>query len=136
MAKGNEAKLQTLEDNIQVVTVINTPTGNAQLYLALYSTDPGGDNSGTEVNYAGYERQEVDFDNPPAMNGAVAEILNTNAIEFETVTMESGVVAFAAIFTALTGGTLLYYGPLGASYPLNVGVKPTVPVGGLTVYEN
>lgn len=136
MAKGNEAKLQTLIDNLQVVTVVNPPTGSAQLYLALYSTNPDGDDTGTEVNYAGYARQAIDFDNAPVIVGSVGEILNTNEIEFATVPASSGNVAYIAILTALTGGTLIYYGPLGATYPLNIGVKPTVPIGGLTVYEN
>ena len=135
MAKGNAAKLQTLTDNVKVVTVINAPSGSATLYLALYATDPGGNNSGTEVSYSGYARQAITF-GTAAMNGSLAEIKNTNDIEFPTVPSASGNVGFAAILTALTGGTLIYYGALGAVYALNQGVKPTVPAGYLSVFEN
>lgn len=136
MAKGNDAKLQTLVDNLQVVTVVNPPTGSATLYLALYSTNPGDGNTGTEVSYAGYARQEIEFVDDPAINGSMAEIKNTNDIEFGVVPVNSGTVGYAAILTALTGGTLLYYGALGAAYNLNQGVQPTVPIGNLSVFEN
>jgi hypothetical protein len=104
----------------------------------LFVTNPGADGGGTEVSYTGYAREEVDFDDDPALNGSVAEIKNTNLIEFETVPTNSGSCAFAAIMStsALGTGVPIYYGPLPASYDLNIGVKPTVPIGGLTAYEN
>lgn len=135
MAKGNTAKLQTLTDNLKYVTVVNTPTGTATLYIALFSTDPGGTGSGTEVSYSGYARQEIEF-GTAAMNGTQGEIKNTNAIEFAAVPTASGNVTHVAIFTAATGGILLYYGALGAAYALNQGVQPTVPIGNLSVFEN
>jgi len=139
MPKGNNAKIQTLKDSLKVVTTLNPgSTGTDQLYLALFVTNPGADGSGTEVSYVGYARQPMDFDDDPEMAGSVAEILNTNEIEFATVPSNSGNCAFAAIFSTNTLGTgvPIYYGPLPATYALNVGVKPTVPIGGLTVYEN
>jgi len=135
MAKGNTAKLQTLTDNVKIGTIANPPSGTVTLYLALYVTDPGGDNSGTETSYVGYARQEITF-GTPAMNGNLAEVKNTNDIEFPTVPTNSGNVAHAAILSALSGGTLIYYGALGATYALNQGVKPTVPSGALSVFEN
>lgn len=135
MAKGNAVKLQTLLDNLKVITIINTPSGdNGPNYLALFSTDPGADLSGTEVNYSGYARQSITFGDP-ALNGGMAEIKNTNEIEFPTVQASSGQLTHVAILTAATGGQLLYYAALGHSYSLNQGVKPTVPIGSLTVYE-
>lgn len=135
MAKGNNVKLRTLTDNLKVVTIINTPTGSANLYLALYQTEPKGDNSGIEVAYSGYARQLITF-GTPAMNGSLAEILNTNDIEFPIVPAAAGNAGYAAILTAQAGGTLIYYGPLGATYTLNQGVQPTVPAGNLSVFEN
>lgn len=140
MPKGNPAKLQALKDSLKVVTTLNPGSiGTDQLYLALFVTNPGADGSGTEVSYVGYTRRPVDFDDDPAMAGSVAEILNTNEIEFETVPSDSGNCAFAAIMPTSVAGDgeePIYYGPLPATYALNVGVKPTVPIGGLTVYEN
>lgn len=135
MPKSNSVKLQTLLDNLKVVTVLTPPVGSVTVYLALYVTTPGGTNTGTEVSYSGYARQEVIFGNP-AMNGINAEMKNTNLIEFPTVPSSSGTFAHIAILTAVSGGTLLYYGPLGSTYTLAQGVKPSVPVGALTVYES
>lgn len=135
MAKGNAVKVQTLNDNVKTGTIANPPSGTVTLYLALYVTDPGGDNSGTEASYSGYARQSITF-GTPAMNGSLAVVSNTNDIEFPTVPTASGNVAYAAILSAVSGGTLIYYGSLGASYALNQGVKPTVPAGNLSVFEN
>lgn len=135
MPKGNDVKLQTLLDNLKVVTVVTPPEGEASVYLALFVTSPGGGNTGTEVSYSGYARQEITF-GEPAMNGANAEMKNTNLIEFATVESPSGNFAHVAVFSALTAGTLLYYGPLGSTYTLGQGVKPSVPIGSLTLYES
>lgn len=135
MSKGNAVKIQTLVDNLNVGTIDNPPTGSANLYMALYVTDPMGGNTGTETNYSGYARQPITF-GTPAMNGTRAEAKNTNSIEFPTVPSNSGTVAFVAILNALTGGTLIYYGSLGATYTLAQGVKPTVPIGSLSIFEN
>lgn len=134
MPKSNDVKLQTLEDNLKVVTVLTPPSGLVPVYLALYVTTPGGGNTGTEVSYSGYARQEITLGDP-AMNGANAEIKNTNLIEFPTVPSASGTFAHIAVLTAVSGGTLLYYGVLGSTYTLAQGVKPSVAIGSLTIYE-
>ena len=135
MPKGNTAKIRALNDALKVVTTVNVPTGTKQLYLALFKTDPKNDGSGTEESYSGYTREAISF-GTPALNGNVAEVKNSNAIEFGTVPSASGTIGWAAIYTELTGGILLYHGSLGATYTLNVGVKPMVPIGNLTVNEN
>lgn len=136
MAKGNAAKIRTLNDNLKVVTLVNPPTGSANLYLCLYATNPKDDDTGTEVSYDGYARRPIIF-GTPALNGGMAEIKNTNLIEFGVVPSNTGQsIGWVAIKTAITGGQLIYYGSLGANYSLNQGVKPTVPIGNLTVYEN
>jgi hypothetical protein len=135
MPKGNDVKIQTLLDNLVALTSINVPTSSGPVYLALYSSSPGGNNVGTEVVYSGYARQVITWGTPGIVSG-VAEIKNTNVIEFETVPSSSGTVAHVGILTGLTGGTLIYYAPLGVTYTLNAGVKPTVPIGALTVFES
>jgi len=135
MPKGNAAKVRTLKDLLINVTTVNIPSGSKTLYLALYATNPGGDNSGTEASYSGYARQEITF-STPAMNGTMAEAVNTNDIEFATVPISSGSITYAAILTEQTGGILLTYAELGAAYDLLQGMKPVVAAGTLTVYEN
>lgn len=135
MPKGNAAKVRMLKDLLKVVTTVNVPTGTYNLYLALYATDPLGDNSGTEASYSGYARQAITF-NTPVMNGSYAEATNINDIEFPTVPTNSGTISHAAILTEVTGGILLSYGELGAVYSLLQGMKPIVAAGTLTIYEN
>ena len=125
MPKGNTYKTATLSANLA-----------GTLYLALFSTNPGGNGSGTEISYSGYARKPIVWGSP-SINGALGEIKNTNLIEFATVPSATGLVAgYAAVMTALTGGNVVYYGALGANYSLMQGVKPTVPIGSLTVTEN
>lgn len=125
MPKGNTYKTGTLSANLA-----------GTLYLALFSTNPGGDGSGTEISYSGYARKPIVWGSP-SINGTLGEIKNTNLIEFGTVPSTTGLLAgYAAIMTALSGGNVVYYGALGANYPLMQGVKPTVPIGSLTVTES
>lgn len=125
MPKGNKYKTGTLSANLA-----------GPLYLTLFSTNPGANGSGTEIGYSGYARKLIVW-GTPSINGALGEIKNTELIEFATVPSATGLIAgYAAIMTALTGGDIVYYGALGANYPLMQGVKPTVPIGSLTVTES
>lgn len=125
MPKGNSYKTSTLNTNL---------TGTK--YLALFQTDPGADGSGTEVAYSGYARKPITW-GAAAINGSVGEKKNIYLIEFATVPSSDGLIAaYAAIMTAEYGGSVVYYGALGANYPLIMGVKPTVPIGSLTVTES
>ena len=125
MPKGNTYKTGTLSANLE-----------GTLYLALFSTNPGADGSGTEISYSGYARKPIVWGSP-SINGTLGEIKNTNLIEFTTVPSTTGLLAgYAAVMTEPTGGNVVYYGALGANYPLMQGVKPTVPIGSLTVTES
>ena len=125
MPKGNSYKTSTLDTNL---------TGTK--YLALFQTNPGPTVTGTEVTYSGYARQPITW-GAAAINGSVGEKKNSNLIEFATVPSSDGLIAaYAAIMTAASGGSVVYYGALGANYPLIMGVKPTVPIGSLTVTDS
>lgn len=107
----------------------------AQLFLALYATNPTDADVGTEANYEGYQRQAVIF-GPPQLSGGSATIQNSAAVQFAVVPSASGTIAYAALRTASNGGDLVYYGSLAATYQLNQGVQPIVPIGSLTVSES
>jgi len=130
MPKSNTAKQLVLNFLARNQSV----TQPAQLYLALYSTNPTDADTGTEVTYDGYTRQAVTFTAPQLVGGA-AVIQNSALIQFAVVPSASGSIAYAALRTAATGGDLVYYGSLAATYQLNQGVQPIVPVGSLTVSE-
>jgi len=107
----------------------------AQLYLALYSTNPGDGDTGTEVSYSGYQRQAVSF-SAPVISGGAAIIQNSAQIQFGVVPSAAGSIAYAGLRTAATEGDLVYYGPLAATYDLNQGVQPIIPVNSLSVAES
>lgn len=105
-----------------------------QLYLALYATNPTDADVGTEASYEGYQRPLVTF-GAPQLSGGAATIQNSAALQFAVVPTASGSIAYAGLRTSPTGGDLVYYGALSATYQLSQGVQPIVPVGSLTVSE-
>ena len=131
MPKSNVSKQMTLNFLCRNQSVIQ-PT---QLYLALYSTHPTDADVGTEANYEGYQRQAITFGSP-TLSGGSAVIQNSAAVQFAVVPNASGNIAFAALRTAATGGDLVYYGSLAATYQLSQGVQPIIPIGSLSVSEN
>ena len=135
MPKSNTLKLATLVNNLKNLICLVPPANVENVYLALFITAPGPvQGAGTEVVYSGYARQLVSF-GAPAIVGTNAEIKNNANIAFATCTAPSGTFAYAGLFSALTGGTLLYYTSLGVTYTLLEGSQPLVPTGTLTVFE-
>jgi len=130
MAKSNTAKQMTLNFLARNQSV----TQPTQLYLALYSTNPTDADTGTEASYTGYTRQAVTF-GAPQLSGGAAVIQNSAAITFAVVPAASGSIAYAGLKTSATGGDLIYYGSLAATYTLSQGVQPIVQIGSLTVSE-
>ena len=131
MPKSNVSKQMTLNFLCRN-QVVAQPT---QLYMALYSTNPTDADVGTEANYDGYQRQPATF-GTPIISGGSASIQNSAAIQFGVVPSASGTIAFAALRDAPTGGNLIYHGALAATYQLNQGVQPIVPIGALVVSES
>jgi hypothetical protein len=130
MPKSNTAKTLVLNFLARNQSV-SQPT---QLHLALFATNPTDANTGTEASYDGYQRQAVTFGNPQ-LSGGAAIIQNNSQLTFGLVPTASGNISYAALMTAPTDGDLVYYGPLAATYALNQGVQPIVPIGSLTVSE-
>jgi len=131
MPKANTAKQMVLNFLARNQSV----TQPAQLYLALYSTNPTDADTGVETAYDGYQRQAVLF-TAPQLTGGTATIQNSAILTFGVVPSASGSIAYAGLRTAQTGGDLIYYGALSATYQLNQGVQPVVPIGSLTISES
>lgn len=130
MPKSNTAKTMMLNFLARNQSVSQP----SQLYLALYATDPTDANTGVEASYTGYQRQAVIF-GTPQLSGGAAIIHNTSQLSFGVVPTASGSIAYAGLLTAQTGGDLIYHGPLAATYQLNQGVQPIVPISALSVSE-
>lgn len=91
----------------------------ATVYLAMFTTDPGEDGSGTEAAYTNYARQASTWTaidgNGQTKNGSTITFpANGNASASVTIT-------HAAVFDAATGGNMLLHGPLASSKTLQVG---------------
>ena len=102
-----------------------------QCFVALYSTNPSGADTGTEVS-GGYTRQPVSFGNP-TISGEQAISQNTVVVNFPQLTASAGTAAFIALKDAETGGNLIAYASLSAIIQLNAGFQPFIPIGDLRV---
>ena len=107
-------------------TSVTRPTA---WYLALFTSNPAEDASGTEVSTSGtaYARQSATF----TVSGNTAS--NSGAIEFPTATAAYGTVSHVGIYTASTGGDLIAYAALSTSKVIDTGDVFRVPDGDLDV---
>lgn len=87
-----------------------TYTSPATVYVALFTTNPNEDASGTEVSGSNYSRMAVTFAAPS--NGSTS---NSALITFPTPSGAWGTITHFGIFDAASSGNLLWYGALDAS---------------------
>lgn len=109
-----------------------TITSPSQVYVGLYISDPTDNDTGTEVNGAGYARQAISFSSPTQSSGK-AVIQNNSKIEFPVAGANWGTVTHIGIRTAATGGSLLSYAPLAISKGVNTGDQITFDVNSVTI---
>lgn len=107
-------------------TSVTRPTA---WYLALFTSNPAEDASGTEVSTSGtaYARQSATF----TVSGNTAS--NSAAIEFPTATASFGTVTHVGVFDASTGGNLIAYSALDTSKAISTGDVFRVPSGDLDI---
>ena len=105
----------------------NAYSAPGTLYLALYTSDPGDDNSGTECSGTAYARQTIAF---TVVNDTAS---NTSAVEFPTAGSAWGTITHVGILDALTSGNLLAHGALTASKTIASGDVFRVPAGDLDI---
>ncbi len=105
----------------------NAYSAPGTLYLALYTSDPGDDNSGTECSGTSYARQTIAF---TVTNDTAS---NTSAVEFPTAGSAWGTITHVGILDALTSGNLLAHGALTASKVVAQGDVFRVPASDLDI---
>lgn len=105
----------------------NAYSAPGTLYLALYTSDPGDDNSGTECSGTSYARQTIAF---TVTNDTAS---NTSAVEFPTAGSSWGTITHVGILDALTSGNLLAHGALTASKVVAQGDVFRVPASDLDI---
>jgi|TARA_R100000482_G_scaffold117569_1_gene61194 hypothetical protein len=108
-------------------TSVTRPTA---WYVALFTSNPAEDASGTEVSTSGtaYARQTVAF----TVSGNLAT--NSGAVEFPTATGSGfGTVTHIGVYTASTSGDLIAYSALSASKAISAGDVFRIPAGDLDI---
>lgn len=107
-------------------TSVTRPTA---WYVALFTSNPAEDASGTEVSTSGtaYVRKTVSF----TVSGNLAT--NSGAIEFPTATASFGTVTHIGVFNASTSGDLIAYSALSASKAIATGDVFRIPAGDLDI---
>ena len=107
----------------------NAYTAPATLYVALFTSNPDEDGSGTEVSTSGtaYSRQTATF----TVTGN--EATNDSAIEYSTATANFGTVSHVGIMDASTGGNLLAYAALTTSKVIETGDVFRIPASYLDI---
>ncbi len=100
------------------------------VFLALFTSDPGDDNSGTEVTVAnGYIRKAVTF------GAAASRRVTQNAdVSFNEASGNWGTVTHWAVFDAESGGNQLANGALAAPKDITSGKTPSVKLANQEVY--
>jgi hypothetical protein len=104
-------------------------TRPSAFYIALFTSNPAEDASGTEVSTSGtaYARQSATF----TVSGN--EATNSAAIEFPTATASYGTVSHIGVFDAASAGNLIAYAALTTSKAIDTGDVLRLPANELDI---
>lgn len=118
----------TYETNVLTwLLTANAVTRPTSFYVALFTSNPAEDASGTEVSGGAYARQSVTF----TVSGNTAS--NSAAIEFPTATASYGTVTHVGVFDAASAGNLIAYAALTTSKAIDTGDVLRLPANDLDV---
>ena len=112
---------------LQWTFTTGTVTRPTAWYLGLFTSNPGDDNSGTEISGNGYARKSVSF----SVTGDTAT--NVASVEFDVATANWGTITHIAVFDAVTGGNQIAYAALASSKVIETGDVIRVPAGDLDI---
>jgi hypothetical protein len=107
------------------------------LYVGLYTADPGTGNSQTtnETSYTNYVRVAV-LRTSAGWTVATNTAVNAALIQFPQCGATGATLTYVAIGTAATGaGNVLYSGALNSSLAVASGIQPQFSASALTVTE-
>lgn len=107
MSKSNVWKMKVQNAMLRGENI----TAPATVYIALYTSDPTGADTGQEVSGGDYARQPVTFA-APTIDGDVSQTSNADDISFPVATDDWGDVTHMGLRTAATGGELIAHGAL------------------------
>lgn len=127
MSKSNYLEQKVLDHVLR-----NTPyTSPADVYVGLFTDVVEDDGTGTEVAGNGYARKIATFDRTD--NACT----NNSDVTFAVATPSQwGTIQSFGVFDALTGGNLLYHGPVSPSKLISAGDAARFAAGELSILEN
>lgn len=79
------------------------------VYLALFTTNPTWTGSGTECSGGGYARKAIIFA-ASSVVGSARRVVTNAIVDYGTMSASIGTVTHWGIYSALSGGNLLWYG--------------------------
>jgi len=103
-------------------------TSPTAVYVGLYTSDPGEDDSGVEATGGSYAREAVTFG--AAVNGVCA---NSGIVTFTTATAAWGTITHFQILDAVRSGNPLFHGALENSVVVGVGDTVRFQIGDLEI---
>lgn len=116
----------------QTTTILST-TAFTNVYVGLFTANPTDSTAGTEVSGGSYARVQSKTKWAAPSAGSVS----TNAdLVWPTATADWGTVTGFAIFDALTGGNMTYWGALAANKVVSSGDTFSILSGQLTISED
>ena len=107
-------------------------------YVALFTTATTDAGGGTEVSTTGtgYSRQQVNFTVSTDGSG-VSSATSTATLSFPSggagATISWGTITHLAVYTAATGGTMLFHGAVTQSKTIDAGDIFQITAGNLTI---
>jgi len=104
----------------KAATILNQEFRTDPVYLALYTSNPTGNDTGTEVSGGGYARQPITF-TEPALEGGKQTIKNSAKVEFPVAEGDWGTITHVGIRDAATGGNLIAFAELDAPRTIQTG---------------
>lgn len=103
--------------------------GNANLFLALHTADPGETGSlAAEATYTSYARIPV-ARNAGGWTVSGDTVENTALVQFPQCTGGSNVITHVSICTAITGGSIIISGALNSSLTVSNLIQPQFAIG-------
>jgi hypothetical protein len=113
-----------LLDHVLRSTNFTSPT---TVYVGLYTSDPGDDDSGTECTGGAYARQVL------SVTTAADGIVTSSAdVTFPQATDAWGTISHIGLLDAVTSGNLLMHTPLTTSRTIEAGDVIKIATGSLT----
>lgn len=108
-------------------------TSPTLVYVGLFTAAPGEAGGGTEVAGNGYARKIATFA-APVTPGVFS---NSNTITFDVATPGGwGTLTHFAVFDAVSGGNMLYYGSISVPKLIDVGDAAVYQPGQLIITED